>query len=142
MAEEWRRDGYLISTDKSLLDLDAVCGFLERSYWAAQRPRDVISRSIEKSLNFGLYRPADRRQVGFARVVSDCATFGWLCDVFIDEDCRGRGLGVWLIETVMAHPDLRGLLMMLGTRDAHGLYERFGFRPMPLPERWMARWEA
>jgi GNAT superfamily N-acetyltransferase len=139
MAEEWRRGDYVISTDPSLLDLDAVQGFLRRSYWAAERPLETISRSINGSLNFGLYAK-DRRQVGFARVVTDFATFAWLCDVFIDEAHRGRGLGVWLIETVVGHPELDCLrLWMLGTRDAHSLYEKAGFRPVSMPEIWMEK---
>jgi GNAT superfamily N-acetyltransferase len=138
MTEEWSRDGYLISTDPSLLDLDAVRGFLQRSYWAADRPLETVRRSIEHSLNFGLYRASDRRQVGFARVVTDFATFAWLCDVFIDEAHRGQGLGVWLMETVAGYSRLQGLrLWLLGTRDAHSLYEKVGFKPLGALERWM-----
>ena len=107
MAEEWRRGEYLISTDPSLLDLDVVQGFLRRSYWAAERPLETVKRSIENSLSFGLYHGEDRRQVGFARVVTDFATFAWYCDFFIDERHRGQGLGVWMIETVVDHPELR-----------------------------------
>jgi GNAT superfamily N-acetyltransferase len=138
MAEEWRRDGYVISTDPSLLDLDVVHGFLRRSYWAADRPLETVRRSVEHSLGFGLYQVDDQRQVGFARVVTDFATFTWLCDVFIDEAHRGQGLGVWLMETVVGHPRLQGLRMwLLGTRDAHSLYEKVGFKPLGAPERWM-----
>ena len=138
MTEEWRRDGYLISTDPSMLDIEAVHGFLQRSYWAADRPLETVRRSVEHSLNFGLYQAGDPRQVGFARVVTDFATFAWLCDVFIDEAHRGRGLGVWLMETVAGHPRLQGLrLWLLGTRDAHSLYEKAGFKPLGAPERWM-----
>ena len=140
MAEEWRRGEYVISTDPSLLNLDAVHGFLQRSYWASERPLETIKRSVEGSLNFGLYQPKDRRQVGFARVVTDFATFAWLCDVFIDEAHRGHGLGVWLVETVVEHPELRCMrLWMLGTRDAHGLYEKIGFTPLGAPEKWMQK---
>jgi len=140
MAEEWRRGEYVISTDPSLLNLDAVHGFLQRSYWASERPLETIKRSVEGSLNFGLYQPKDRRQVGFARVVTDFATFAWLCDVFIDEAHRGQGLGVWLMETVVEHPELRCMrLWMLGTRDAHGLYEKIGFTPLGAPEKWMQK---
>ena len=139
MAEEWRRGDYVSSTDPALLDMDAVHGFLRRSYWAAERPLETIKRSVDGSLNFGLYANG-RRQVGFARVVTDFATFAWLCDVFIDETHRGRGLGVWLIETAVGHPELDCLrLWMLGTRDAHGLYEKAGFRPLSVPEIWMER---
>lgn len=138
MTEEWYRDNYLISTDPSLLAIEAVHGFLQRSYWAADRPLETVRRSTEHSLNFGLYRVGDRRQVGFARVVTDFATFAWLCDVFVDEAHRGHGLGVWLMETVVGHPRLQGLrLWLLGTRDAHSLYEKVGFKPLGTPERWM-----
>ena len=140
MAEEWRRGEYVISTDASMLDLDAVHGFLQHSYWAAQRPLETVKRSVEGSLNFGLYQVKDRRQVGFARVVTDFATFAWLCDVFIDEAHRGQGLGVWLMETVVEHPELRCMrLWVLGTRDAHGLYEKIGFTPLSAPEKWMQK---
>ena len=140
MAEEWRRGEYVISTDPSMLDLDAVHGFLRRSYWASERSLEIIKRSVEGSLNFGLYHGQERRQVGFARVVSDFATFAWLCDVFIDEAHRGQGLGIWLMETVADHPELRCMrLWMLGTRDAHGLYEKIGFTPLSAPDKWMQK---
>jgi GNAT superfamily N-acetyltransferase len=138
MAEEWCRDNYLISTDPSLLDMGVVHGFLQRSYWAADRPLETVRRSVEHSLSFGLYQVEDRRQVGFARVVTDFATFAWLCDVFIDEAHRGQGLGVWLMETVVGHPRLQGLRMwLLGTRNAHSLYQKVGFEPLGRLERWM-----
>jgi GNAT superfamily N-acetyltransferase len=140
MAEEWRRGNYVISTDPSMLDLDVVHGFLQRSYWAAERPLEMVKRSVEHSLNFGLYQAKDRRQVGFARVVTDFATFAWLCDVFIDEAHRGQGLGAWLMQTVVDHPELCCMrLWVLGTRDAHGLYEKVGFAPLPAPEKWMQK---
>jgi GNAT superfamily N-acetyltransferase len=140
MAEEWRHGNYVISTDPSMLDLDAVHGFLGRSYWAAERPLETVKRSVEHSLSFGLYHGQDRRQVGFARVVTDYATFAWLCDVFVDEVHRGQGLGAWLMETVVEHPELRCMrLWVLGTRDAHGLYEKVGFAPLSVPEKWMEK---
>jgi len=140
MADEWRRGDYVISTDPSLLDLDVVHGFLQRSYWAAERPLETVKRSVERSLSFGLYQAKDRRQVGFARVVTDFATFAWLCDVFIDEAHRGQGLGVWLMQTVVGHPELECMrLWVLGTRDAHGLYEKIGFTPLSVPEKWMQK---
>ena len=136
--EEWRRDGYLISTDPGLLNLDTMHGFLQYSYWAADRSLETIRRSIENSLTFGVYRDEDRRQVGFARVVTDFATFAWICDVYIDETHRGRGLGVWLMEIIAGYPRLQGLRMwLLATKDAHGLYEKTGFRPLRMPERFM-----
>jgi len=138
MTEEWHRNGYLISTDRSLLDLDTVHGFLQRSYWAADRPLEIVRRSLEHSLTFGMYQAQDYCQVGFARVVTDFATFAWVCDVFIDEAHRGRGLGVWLMETIAGHERLQTLrLWLLATKDAHGLYQKTGFEPLGLPERFM-----
>jgi GNAT superfamily N-acetyltransferase len=135
---EVRRGDYLISTDPARLDLDSIYGYLSGSYWAAGRPREVVARSLRASLCFGLYHGAS--QVGLARVVTDCATFAWLCDVFVLEEHRGRGLGVWLIDVVVGHPELQGLRrIMLATRDAHGLYARHGFTPITAPERWMER---
>jgi GNAT superfamily N-acetyltransferase len=126
---EARRDGYVISTDRDRLDRDAICGFLRTTYWAASVPRDVLERSIEHSLAFGLYAP-EGAQAGFARVVTDRARFAWLADVFVLPAHRGKGLGVWLVEAVLAHRELAGLSFVLATADAHGLYERFGFRPV------------
>jgi GNAT superfamily N-acetyltransferase len=128
-----RQGDFLISTDPCLLDVGLIHDFLaNRSYWATRRPLEVVQRSLENSLCFGLYERG--RQVGFARVVTDRATFAWLCDVFVLEEYRGRGLAKWLIESVMNHPDLRGLRrVLLGTRDAHGLYRRYGFTPLADP---------
>lgn len=134
---EWRRDGYRISTDPALLDLEAIWGFLRTSYWAAGVPRTAIERSIENSLCFGLYDPR-REQAGFARAVTDRARFAWLSDVFVLEPHRGRGLGVWLVQSALAHPDLAGLPVLLGTKDAHSLYKRFGFHAVN-PARMMER---
>jgi GNAT superfamily N-acetyltransferase len=133
-------EGYSISTDKSRLDVALIHTYLSRhAYWAEGRPLEVVRRSIEHSLCFGVYGPGG--QVGFARAVTDYATFAWLADVFILEEHRGRGLGKWLIETAVAHPDLQGLkLFLLATRDAHELYRRYGsFEALPKPERWMVR---
>jgi GNAT superfamily N-acetyltransferase len=135
---EARRGDYVVSTDQARLDLDVIYGYLSRSYWAAGRPREIVARSLHGSLCFGLYH--GERQVGLARVISDRATFAWLCDVFVLEEHRGEGLGVWLIETVLSHPELQGLRrFLLATRDAHELYTRFGFAPLAAPERWMER---
>src|SRR5215211_7827600 len=125
----WRRGEYLISTEQSRLDLELVHRFLSKeAYWSPGVSRVVVDRSIEHSVNFGLYRHEE--QAGFARVVTDYATFAWLADVFVLESHRGRGLGKWLVGTVLAHPDLRGLRRwMLATADAHGLYDGFGFQP-------------
>jgi GNAT superfamily N-acetyltransferase len=121
--------GYEISTDRDRLDLEAIHGFLRTAYWSPDVARETVERSIANSLPFGLYAP-DGAQAGFARVISDLATFAYLGDVFVLPEHRGRGLGVWLVETVLAHPDLQGLRRFhLATADAHELYARFGFRP-------------
>jgi GNAT superfamily N-acetyltransferase len=132
-----RRGDFLISTDPDLLDLAVIHDFLcNRSYWAAGRPLEVVRSSVEGSLCFGLYHRG--RQVGFARVVTDRATFGWLADVFVLEEYRGQGLSKWLMGCIVQHPELQGLRrLLLGTRDAHGLYQQFGFTPLPEPERFM-----
>ena len=137
---EYQRDGYLISTDKARLDLELIHEFLSSSaYWAQGRPLDVVQRSIGGSLCFGVYRGT--QQVGFARVVTDRATFAWLCDLFVVEAYRGQGLGRWLVECIVAHPDLQTLrIFLLATRDAHELYRRYGgFQEISAPERLMAR---
>jgi GNAT superfamily N-acetyltransferase len=137
---EFSRDGYTISTDKARLDVAAIHDFLSRSsYWALGRTIAVVETSIERSLCFGVYAGAE--QVGFARVVTDCCTFAWLCDVFIVEAHRGHGLGKWLVECVVGHPDLQGVRrFVLATRDAHELYRRHGgFETLPEPEKWMVR---
>ncbi|HYE03575.1 MAG TPA: GNAT family N-acetyltransferase, partial [Phycisphaerales bacterium] len=122
------------------LDLEAVHAYLSRSYWAAGVPIEVVRRAAAHSLCFGVYH-ADG-QVGFARVITDRATFAYLSDVFVLEAYRGRGLSKWLVETILAHPDLRGLRRFcLLTRDAHGLYARYGFRPLADPRRYMERWD-
>jgi GNAT superfamily N-acetyltransferase/uncharacterized damage-inducible protein DinB len=132
-----RRGDFLVSTDPALLDVRLTHDFLSnRSYWATGRPLDVVRRSLDNSLCFGLYERG--RQVGLARVVTDRATFAWLCDVFVLEEYRGRGLSKWLMECVMGHPDLQGVRrVLLGTRDAHGLYQRYGFAPLADPPRFL-----
>ena len=135
---EWTREGYTISSDRRRLDLDAIHGFLVRSYWAEGVPRAVVGRSIEHSLCFGVYEGA--RQIGFARVITDEATVAFVSDVFVLEPWRGRGLGKWLVETIVSLPELRGLRRwMLVTNDAHGLYRRVGFTPPAHPERLMEK---
>jgi GNAT superfamily N-acetyltransferase len=135
-ANTWRRGRHRITTDPGEIDLDAVHGFLTASYWASGISRERVERSIDGSMPFSLFD--DDRQVGFARVISDRTTFAYLADVFVVEDSRGQGLGVWLIETIMTHPQLQGLRRwFLATRDAHSLYERFGFGPLVNPERMM-----
>lgn len=133
---EWRDGDYLISTNPARLDIDAIHTYLTRSYWAAGRSRAVVARSLRHSLCFGLYH--HDAQVGLARIVTDYATFAWLCDVYVLEEHRGAGMGKQLIAAVVAHPDLSRLKrIMLATRDAHGLYRQYGFEPLTAPERWM-----
>ena len=135
MANETKGQ-YWITTDPRKLDLDAMHAFLSRSFWAEGIPKETMAKAIANSLCFGLFDGAD--QVGLARVVTDRATFAYLCDVYVLETHRGRGLGKWLIETVMAHPDLQGLRrFQLVTRDAHGLYSRHGFETPIDPDRHM-----
>jgi GNAT superfamily N-acetyltransferase len=135
---EWKRDGLTISTDRARLDRGVIHEFLRGSYWARGIPRELVDRSIDNSLCFGLYD--GDRLVGFARVITDYATFGYLSDVFVLESHRGRGLGTWFMESVLAHPDLQNLRRwMLATADAHGLYRRVGFSGLSRPERIMER---
>ena len=133
---ENKRDQFTISNDPSRLDVDEISRFLSRSYWADKRERNTIEKSIRNSLNFGVYD--GDRQIGFARVVTDHATFAYLCDVFIHEDYRGRSIGKWMMECIMAHPDLQGLRRwLLATSDAHGLYSQYGFTPLSDPSVFM-----
>ncbi len=138
-AEEWRQGEYSISTDPSRLDVEVIHGFLSNSsYWASGRDIEVVKRSLENSLNFGLYR--GEQQIGFARVVTDYATFAWLADVFVLYEHRGQGRGKWLVEVILSHPRLQGFRRWtLATKDAHELYRVFGFRELKWPERWMER---
>lgn len=125
-----------ISTDPARIDVAAVHAFLTASYWARGIPLGTVQRSIQHSLCFGVYR--GRRQAGFARVITDRATFAYLADVFIVEEFRGRGLAAWLMRCIFSHPELEGLRRWsLITRDAHGLYRKFGFRELKSPQRWM-----
>lgn len=128
---------YLLSTDRDKLDVEVIHQFLSTaSYWAQHIPREVVVRSIKGSLCFGIYH--EGTQVGFARVITDNATFGYLADVFVLPAHRGRGLSKWMMECILAHPDLQGMRrFMLATRDAHTLYAQFGFEPLGNPERLM-----
>jgi GNAT superfamily N-acetyltransferase len=140
-----RRDRFVISCDRSRLDVQMITRFFNHdSYWATDRTIDTVRRSIEGSICFGLYDGDPRdggQQVGFARVVTDGATFGWLCDVFVLSSRRGLGLGKWLVEVVVSHPKVAAVrVLMLATRDAHELYRQYGgFEALPTPERWMRR---
>jgi GNAT superfamily N-acetyltransferase len=139
MIKEWQRGEYTISTDQSRLDVNMIHDFLSNSsYWAVGRKMETVKRSIENSLAFGLYE--NDRQVGFARIVTDYATFAWVADVFVLEEARGRGLGTWLMEVMLAHPELQGFRRWsLATKDAHEIYRKLGFSELKRPERWMER---
>lgn len=133
---ERARDGFSISTDPGRLDVGVIHGFLVGSYWARGIPREVVEKSIRGSLCFGVFD--GDRQVGFSRVVTDCATFAYIADVFVLESHRGLGLAKWMMECVMTHPELQGLrVWRLTTRDAHGLYSQFGFGPPRRPQNHM-----
>ncbi|MDG4821595.1 GNAT family N-acetyltransferase [Asanoa sp. WMMD1127] len=136
-AGEQTRDGYQLSSDPKRIDVDRVYAWLSTdSYWAANRPRDIVERSLANSLVLGIYR--DDNQVAFARIVTDHATFGWLCDVYVDRDERGHGLGTWLAEAARDLLEESGVLrIILATLDAHGVYEKAGFVPVARPDRWM-----
>jgi len=133
----FRKKGFSISTDKNLLDFEMIYHYLDGdSYWSQGIPRDKLRKAIENSICFGVYN--GNKQVGLARVVTDEATFAYLCDVFILPGYRGIGLSKWLMQTIIAHPELQGLRRWsLGTGDAHGLYKQFGFTPVSRPEIWM-----
>jgi GNAT superfamily N-acetyltransferase len=119
---------YEISSEPARLDLDTLHAYLARSYWSPEIPREVVERAVKNSLSFGAYELATGKQVGFTRVVTDYATFAYLCDVFVLEEHRGHGLGKAMMRAAMAHPALAGARrVMLATRDAHGLYRQFGF---------------
>jgi GNAT superfamily N-acetyltransferase len=127
---------YEISTDPARLDADAIHQYLTQSYWAKGIPRDRVDKSLQASLCFGVYQEGE--QIGLARIISDYATFAYLCDVYILEEHRGHGLGKWLNQTVVNQPELQGLRrFQLATKDAHSLYEQFGFRPLSKPESQM-----
>ena len=129
---------YEISTDEARLDIDAIHAYLARSYWSPGIPREIVARAVRNSLCFGVYERATRKQVGFTRVVTDHATFAYLCDVYVLEEHRGRGLSKAMMRAASAHPALAGARrVMLATRDAHGLYRQFGFGPLTKVENWM-----
>lgn len=139
MPVESTHAGYLISDDPGRLDLDAIHAYLSRSYWAANRSREVIERSLAHSLGIGIYAP-NGAQVGLVRIVTDYATFAYLCDVYVLEEHRRHGLSKAALRFVDAHPRLQNLRRFhLVTQDAHGLYTQFGFKPLENPERHMER---
>ena len=147
--DHWRRGDYVISTDQARLDFDVVHRYLTQSYWSPGITRATVERAARNSMTFGIYyiaaggapaSPGAWEQVGYARAITDRTTFAYVADVFVLESHRGRGLGVWLVETICAHPELQGLRRwLLATRDAHGLYAPFGFVPLKDPGRWMER---
>jgi GNAT superfamily N-acetyltransferase len=138
---EQRKGEFLLSTDPERLDLGEIHAFLTNSYWAKGIPREVVARSIKNSLCFGIY--SEGKQVGFARVISDFATYAYIGDVFVLHSFRGRGLGKWMMECIMKHPLLQGLRRWsLATRDAHDLYAKFGFARPKRPEIYMEIYHA
>lgn len=133
---EWTKKEFRISTNDTEFDVNYIHQFLTHSYWAENIPIETVRRSIKGSLSFGVFE--NDRQIGFARVITDHASFAYIADVFIDESYRGKGLSKWLMEIILQHPSLQGLRrIMLATRDAHGLYAQFGFTPIKEPQRWM-----
>ena len=140
MLYEWAQGEFRISTDPEDLDVGLIHRFLTESYWASGIPIETVQRSLQNSLPFGLYH--GDRQIGFARAITDRATFAYLADVFVLEEYRGQRLGQWLIDVVLGHPDLQGLRRwVLLTRDAHGLYRKHGFSDLRQPDRYMEMWE-
>lgn len=138
--KSWVKEKFLISTDKTLLQISRIHQFLaNEAYWSTDIPYAIVARSIENSLCFGLYDTSNgNQQIGYARIVTDFASFAWLCDVYIESDSRKIGLSKWLMECVMAHPDLKNLRRIcLATKDAHELYKKFGFEITKTPANWM-----
>jgi GNAT superfamily N-acetyltransferase len=135
---DFYKDGFRISTDLEKQDLRAVYEFLStQAYWCLNIPFERVKRAAEHSLNFGLFDP-EGRQIGYARIISDMSTIAYLGDVYVLPEWRGHGLSKWLIATIMQHPELQGMRRwLLATRDAHGLYEQFGWKVVAHPERWM-----
>lgn len=137
MFERARADGFVISDDRSRLDVDRIVAWLESAYWATGRSRTAVERSIENSATYGLYDPSGQ-QLAVTRAVTDFATFCWIGDVFVDESARGLGLGSWLVGTVLEHQRSSGVpRFLLGTRDAHQVYERLGFEPLRVPSIYL-----
>lgn len=133
---KWERDQFTVTDHHGDLDIQLIHGFLRNAYWAKGIPMDIVKKSIENSLCFGLFH--DGKQIGFGRAITDRATFAYMADVFVIENYRGLGLGKWLVSCILDHPDLQGLRRwILATLDAHGLYEKFDFIPLREPERLM-----
>ena len=136
---EWQNGEFIISTDRKLLQIGAIHRFLsEESYWAGERTKEQTETAIKNSLPFGVYQ--GENLIGFARIITDYATFAYLGDVFILDVFRGQGLSKWLMEVIINHPELQGLRRwILATKDAHTLYEKFNFSALKFPERWMEK---
>ncbi|MRI32937.1 GNAT family N-acetyltransferase [Endozoicomonas sp. OPT23] len=136
---DWYNNNFSISSDKSRLNLSVIHAYLSKdAYWCQGVPEATVTKAIQNSLCFGIYQKNE--QVGFARLVTDKATFAYLADVFVLPDFQGQGLSKWLMECILEHPDLQGLRRIaLMTGDAHGLYERYGFKPAAVPENYMEK---
>jgi GNAT superfamily N-acetyltransferase len=139
MTHEYRRGEYTISTDRKKLDIETIHNFIStQSYWGIGRPIEVVEKSIKNSFPFGIYH--GNKMVGFARVVTDYATFAWIADVFVLPEHRGKGLSKWLMEVILNHPELQGFRRwVLATKDAQGLYSQYGFQLLKCPENWLER---
>ena len=130
---EWQNRGYVISNDRSRINIEVVHNMLSQSYWAKGRKKETIKETINNSLNFGMYQ--NGKQIGYARVVTDKAVFSWVMDVIIHEDYRSLGLGKWLIECILEHPDVAQTSVRLATKDAHSFYGQFGFKTAEMLKR-------
>ena len=138
---EYQKDDFVITTDKGKIDTAYVHQFLTNCYWAQNIPYENVQRRIDGAICFGLFH--QQQQVGFARVITDEESFAYLADVFIDEQYRGKGLSKWLMEVVLSYPTFQGFRrFILATRDAHGLYEQYGFKSLAFPDRWMEIYKA
>ncbi|MEO8664115.1 MAG: GNAT family N-acetyltransferase [Ignavibacteria bacterium] len=136
MKRNFRKDNFLISTDRSKLIIKDIYGYLSKSYWAKNRPLKTLKIAIKNSLCFGMYYK--NKQIGFARLITDYATFAYLADVYILEEYRGKGLSKWLMEVILNYGEVQDLRRwFLATRDAHGLYKKFGFTSLKEPEKLM-----
>lgn len=139
--ESWKRDNFTISTNKTFLQINRIHQFLStQAYWCIDIPKSIVQKAIDESLCFGLYleEGGSKSQIGFARIVTDRATFAWICDVYVENSYRGKGLSKWLMECILSHADLQKLRRIcLATKDAHGLYQKYGFKVTETPGNWM-----
>ncbi len=138
MSRSYQKDNFIISTDPARLDIDVIHSYLSQSYWARGIPKEVVIKSIENSLCFGLFHQG--KQIGFARVITDYTSHAYLCDVFVLEEYRGKGLGIWLVECVISYPSIQGVRrLLLATADAQEFYRKCGFESLNAPEQWMEK---